>query len=201
MLSARRTASALVAAIAITTLAACSDDITGEGPGPIYDTGPPGSEISDEFEATLGPKITLEFDITGAVTVKGKATATAPSGGRGPLKTCAEYAQGSAERYTVAGELDEPVGAVGVAMDMFISGYAGPGPYPKNQLAGASGPSPYIAVEDAIYSNWSEGATARASTDSKGGGSWTFTNVKNRHEASAPDDTISGTVTWTCRKR
>lgn len=100
----------------------------------------------------------------------------------------------------MAGELDDSVGDHGLALDMTIASYAGPGSYPRNQLAGASGPSPYIAIDDAIYSIWSD-ATGSAATDNKGGGSWTFTNVRNRHESSSPDDKISGTVTWTCKKR
>ena len=201
MLSARRTASTLMATIVIATLAACSTTAEETGPGPVYDTGAPGSEISDEVEAALGPKMTVKFDITGAVTAKGTATATAPSGGLNPLKTCAEYAKGTNDqRYLAPGEVDASTDGDSISFDMYISGYAGPGTYPKNQLGG-SGPSPYVAIDTSIYSILTDSTTSEATTDGKGGGSWTFTNVRNRREGSRPDDVISGTVSWTCQKR
>jgi hypothetical protein len=200
MLSARRTASTLTATIVAATLAACGTT-TEAGPGPVVDTGPRGSEISDEVEAALGPKVTVRLDITGAVTFRGTTTGVAPSGGPNPLKTCAEYAKGTAEKqYLVPGELDGPVGDEEVAMDVRIADYAGPGTYPKDKLGG-SGPGPYIAAGDAIYATWADGATSEATTDGKGGGSWTFTKLANRLEGSPSSDAISGTVSWTCQKR
>ena len=199
MLSARRTASTLTTIIVVSTLAACG---TAEaGPGPVLDTGPPGSEISDEVEATLGPKITIRVDITGAVTVKGVTTATAPSGSLHSRRTCAEYAKGTAgKQYLAPGEFDGPTGDHSVSLEMRIADYTGPGTYPKGQLV-ATGARPFIAIDSSIYSVWSDSSASEATTDGKGGGSWTFTTVANRREGSRPDDTISGTVSWTCRKR
>jgi hypothetical protein len=199
MLSVRRTASTLTATIVVGALAACG--AAEAGPGPVLDTGPPGSEISDEVEAALGPKITVRVDITGSVTFKGATTATAPSGGPHALKTCAEYAKGTAGRqYLAPGELDGPTGDHSVSLEMRIADYAGPGTYAKDQLV-ATDARPFLAVDSSIYSIWPDSSTSEAITDGKGGGSWTFTNVANRREGSPPDDAISGTVSWTCRKR
>lgn len=200
MFSARRVAGTLVAAFAMTVLAACTDDITDEGPGPIYDTGPPGSEISDEFEATLGPKMTINFDITGAVAFADKTTGYAPSGDRRPLKTCADYVKGTAgKQYLAPGEYDAPAGDHSVALDMRVTGYAGPGSYPKEQLI-ASQTRPTVAIEDKIYATRDD-STGEVVVDGKGGGSWTFAKLANRREGSSPDDAISGTITWTCQDR
>ncbi|WP_328470744.1 hypothetical protein OHA21_05335 [Actinoplanes sp. NBC_00393] len=199
MLSARRTASALMATIAFATLTACG---TAEaGPGPVLDTGPPGSEISAEVEATLGPKITIRFDITGAVTFKGATTALAPSGGSHFLKTCAEYAKGTAEkRYLAPGLLDGPIGDHAITLEMWIADYAGPGTYPKDQLV-APGSRPSIAIDSSIYGTWPDSTTSDATTDGKGGGSWTFTNLATTAEGGLPGNAISGTVSWTCAER
>lgn len=67
MLDTRRTFSVLMAGILFAGLAACGTAETG--PGPILDTGPPGSEISAEVEASLRPEITVGFDITGTVAI------------------------------------------------------------------------------------------------------------------------------------
>jgi hypothetical protein len=199
MFSARRTVSALVAATVFVTLAAC--DSAEAGPGPVLDTGPPGSEISDEVEAALGPKVTLKVDITGAVTVKGVTTATAPTGGRHSLKTCAEYAKGTADgQYLAAGEFDDSIGGRGISLGMWIDDYAGPGTYPQGQIAGPDS-RPMVAIDDSVYAVWADGAASSATTDGRGGGSWTFTKLANRREGSSPGDAISGTITWTCGKR
>ncbi|MBU2670671.1 hypothetical protein KOI35_44945 [Actinoplanes bogorensis] len=198
MLSARRTASTLMAALVFAGLAACSNTAEAEGPGPIYDTGPPGSEISDEVYNALGPLLVMKFDITGAATVKGTTTATAPSGGRGPLATCSEYAGGTADNeYIMAGELDESVGDVGVSMELRIANYAGPGTYPKSQLVAAEGRRPSIWIEDDNYDISRDSTTGQVTTDGKGGGKWTFTNLASTRGG----DTITGTVSWTCEKR
>ncbi|MBL7260302.1 hypothetical protein [Paractinoplanes lichenicola] len=200
MPDARRIAAILMAAFALTALAACTDDITDEGPGPVYDTGPPGSEISDEVEATLGPKMTITFDITGAVAFTGTTTGYAPSADRKPWKTCADYVKGSADQeYLAPGEYDGPAGNQSVALDMRIAGYAGPGSYPRKQLI-ASQTRPTIAIEDTVYGT-RENSTGQVTVDGKGGGSWTFTKLVNRLEGSSPDDAISGTITWKCQDR
>ncbi|MFC4063463.1 hypothetical protein [Actinoplanes subglobosus] len=196
MLSARRTASALITAIALASLTACG---TAEA-GPIPDTGPRGSEISDEGEASLGPEVTLDFDITGAVEFRGTTTALAPSGGPHFLKTCAEYAEGTAEKqYLAAGLLDGPVDGHEITMELWIADYTGPGTYPKDQLV-APGSRPSIAIDNSIYGTWPDSTASKATTDGKGGGTWTFTKLAKTGEGGLPGAAISGTVTWTCQE-
>ncbi|MEU8659637.1 hypothetical protein [Actinoplanes philippinensis] len=198
MFSARRTASALMATLALTTLTACGAAEAGQGP--IYDYGPPGSEISDEVKATLGPELTLTFDITGAVTVQGSMTALAPSGGSHFLKTCAEYARGAAEKqFLTAGLLDGPVTGHDITVEMWIADYTGPGAYPKDRLV-APGSRPSIAIDNTVYGTWPDSTAGKAVTDGKGGGSWTFTKLAKTGEGGLPGDAISGKVSWTCRE-
>jgi hypothetical protein len=202
MLSARRTASILMTTIVCTTLAAtlAACGTAEAGPGPVYDSGPPGSEISDEVKATLGPEVTLTFEITGAVTFTGSMTALAPSGSAKFLKTCAEYSKGSAEsQYMLAGILDGPVSGHDVTPEMWIADYAGPGTYPKDQLV-APGSRPSIAIDNKIYGTWPDSTGSEAITDGKGGGSWTFTKLATTGEGGLPGDAINGTVSWTCRE-
>jgi hypothetical protein len=199
MLSARRTASALMAATVLATLAACG---TAEADaGPVYDYGPRGSEISAEVEATLGPRITMRFDITGATTFTGTTTALAPSGGPHFLKTCAEYAKGTADQqYLAPGLLDGPIGDHEITLEMWIADYAGPGTYPKDRLV-APGSRPSIAIDSSIYGTWPDSTAGKATTDGKGGGSWTFTELATTGEGGLPGAAISGTVSWTCQER
>jgi hypothetical protein len=198
MLSARRTASILMTTIVFATLAACG---TAEaGSGPVYDYGPPGSEVSDEVKAALGPELTLTFEITGAVAVTGSTTSTAPSGSGRFLKTCAEYAKGTAESvFLTAGLLDGPVDGHDITVEMWIDDYAGPGSYPKDQLV-APGNRPSIAIDNRIYGTWPDSTGSKAVTDGKGGGSWTFTKLATTGEGGLPGDAISGTLSWTCRE-
>ncbi|WP_433796487.1 hypothetical protein [Actinoplanes sp. CA-252034] len=99
------------------------------------------------MEASLGPRITLKFDITGAETFRGTTTALAPSGGAHFLKTCAEYAAGTADRqYLAPGLLDGPIGDHEITLEMWIADYAGPGTYPKDRLV-APGSRPSIAID------------------------------------------------------
>jgi hypothetical protein len=81
---------------------------------------------------------------------------------------------------------------------MRVTGYAGPGSYPRKQLV-ASQTNPTIAIEDKIYGT--EDSTGEVTVDGQGGGSWTFAKLANRREGSSPDDAISGTITWTCQDR
>ncbi|MFC4069952.1 hypothetical protein [Actinoplanes subglobosus] len=198
MFSARRTASALMAVIAVATLTACGS--AEAGPGPIFDTGPPGSEISDEVALSIAPRVTLTFDITGAKTLRGTATALAPSGGAHFLEYCDEYAKGTADgQYLAAGLLDGPVDGHKVTMEMRVSGYAGPGTYPKDQLA-APGSRPNIAIDGTVYGTWSNSTAGTATTDGKGGGTWTFGKLAKTGEGGLPGAAISGTVSWTCQE-
>ncbi|MEU4163454.1 hypothetical protein [Actinoplanes sp. NPDC026670] len=198
MFSARRTASALMAAISVAALAACGS--AEEGPGPIFDTGPPGSEISDEVALSIAPRVTLTFDITGAKTFSGTTTALAPSGGAHFLEFCDEYAKGTADKqYMAAGLLDGPVDGHKITMEMWIADYAGPGTYPKDQLV-APGSRPSIAIDNTVYGTWPDSTASKATTDGNGGGTWTFKKLAKTGEGGLPGAAISGTVSWTCQE-
>jgi hypothetical protein len=200
MVSVRRTASMMMTAMVLAGLAACGS-AEEPGVGAIYDTGPPGSEISDEVRASLGPVITVKVDITGADSVQGSTTALAQSGGRHYLKTCAEYAKGTAEKqFLTPGLLDESIGDQGLSFEVRVADYAGPGTYSKDRLV-APGMRPFIAIDESVYGKWSDNTGGEVTTDGKGGGSWTFSNLMDRREDALPSDFVSGKVSWTCKER
>jgi hypothetical protein len=186
MLSARRTATAAVSTIVVATLAACSAQAS-----------------PSEDALSLGPQLTVTFDLSGATTLKGTQTAAAPALTATFLKDCAEYARGSEQDdgktiFAVAGLLDGDVDGHKVTAELWVDDYAGPGTYPKDQLA-APGSEPSIAVDDVVYATWPDSTASEVTTDGDGGGTWTFRKLAATGPGGLPADPVSGSLTWTCR--
>lgn len=66
---------------------------------------------------------------------------------------------------------------------------AGPGTYPRDRLV-ATGSSRASRSAAPVYATRPDSTTGKVTTDSKGGGSWTFTRLA---PAGSPGETISGT--------
>jgi hypothetical protein len=187
MLSARRTGAAIMTTIVLATLTACTTDDSSV------------SAEADDF--SLGPKVTMTFDLTG---LKGKQTALAPSLNGKFLKDCAEYASGTRQDdgktlFAIAGLLDGNVDGKKVTVELWVDEYRGPGTYPKDQLV-APGSRPSIAIDNKVYGTWPDSTSSKVTTDAKGGGTWTFKSLATTGPGGLPGDALSGTVKWTCRE-
>ncbi|MBU2666362.1 hypothetical protein KOI35_22930 [Actinoplanes bogorensis] len=157
---------------------------------------PVAGDSGDDGEFSLGPKVTLTFDLSGAITLSGKQTALAPSGGAEFLKSCDEYANRS--QYSIAGLLDGDVDGKKVIVELEIEDYKGPGTYPKDQLV-APGSRPSIGVDNKVYGTWPESTSSEVTTDGKGGGTWTFKKLAATAEGGLPGEPVNGTLKWTCK--
>jgi hypothetical protein len=151
----------------------------------------------------LGPQLTVTLDLSGAISLSGRQNAAVPTDNGQFAASCADYAKGSTDKngrtfYMIAGLLDGPVAGKEVTLDMWIKNYQGPGNYSKDRLA-APGNDPSVAVSGKVYSVWPDSTSSKATTDSKGGGVWSFTKLATTGPGGRPGAAVSGTVKWTCR--
>ncbi|MBL7254238.1 hypothetical protein [Paractinoplanes lichenicola] len=159
------------------------------------------AEADNGGDFSLGPKVTMTFDLGGALS--GKQTALAPSLNGKFLKDCAEYSRGTKREdgstiFAMAGLLDGNVADHKVTVELWIDDYAGPGDYPKDQLV-APGSRPSIAIDNKIYGTWPDSTSSAVKTDGKGGGTWTFKKLATTGEGGLPGDAVTGTIKWTCQ--
>jgi hypothetical protein len=188
-----------VAALALATLvslvAGCGSDAADtEDAGT---TGDSGMTVGD-----LHTEVTV--DVTGAVTLEGTSNAPMATHNGVDYESCEQYGGGESNddgvKYFVLPQmLIDSIDGKTVFVGAMVKNYKGAGKYDQDSLTDAGSP-PGISFGGTLYFTQSN-TTSEVTTDGKGGGSWTFTNVRNRHETARPDDTISGTVTWTCGKR
>jgi hypothetical protein len=181
----------IVTAALVVGVAGCSSSSSGGVDG--------GSDIGG---AGLGPQVTVAFDISGAVSLKGKQNAAVPSNEGKPLADCAAYAKGSTDKngrtfYTLAELLDGKVAGQDVSLQMWIKDYRGPGTYPKNKLV-AQGQDAGVAVNNKTYVIH-DSTSSTATTDGKGGGVWSFSKLAVTGPDGRPGAAVSGSVKWTCR--
>ncbi|MBB4697981.1 hypothetical protein [Paractinoplanes abujensis] len=152
---------------------------------------------------SLGPKVTLTFDLDGATALSGRQTALAPSLNGKFLDSCDEYSRGTRQDdgktlYAIAGLLDGDVSGRKVTVELWVDDYAGPGSYPKDQLV-APGSRPSIAIDNKIYGTWPDSTSSSVTTDNKGGGTWTFKKLATTGEGGLPGDAVTGSIKWTCK--
>lgn len=192
MLSARRTGAAILTTFVLATLTAC-----GMEESPIT------AEADNGGDFSLGPKVTMSFDLDGSTTLKGEQTALAPSLNGTFLKNCEEYSRGT-ERddgktlFAMGGLLDGAVDGRKVTVELWIDDYAGPGAYPKDQLV-APGSRPSIAIDNVIYGTWPDTTSSKVTTTADGGGAWTFKKLAATGPGGLPGDAVSGSIKWTCQ--
>lgn len=198
----------LLTAALLFPLAACggSDDVAaasdqaaaGSQDGAGKDAG---AGKAGDCKDLYGITFCMAYDLTGEVTAKGTFPGTATDGeGEGPA-TCAEWAKGATDddgmllympqggQYTMQ---DEFAGLTG----NIITDYRGPGTYPKRQLSGGGSPSGIITPSAQYTFVLVEDSTGTATVAADGSGSFTFTDLGTGQYAH--DETVSGTVTWTC---
>ncbi|MCY1139779.1 hypothetical protein OWR29_17395 [Actinoplanes sp. Pm04-4] len=180
----------MLTSIVLATLTAC---------GSVADDNAAAADEDAGF--SLGPQVTVTFDVTGAKTLKGKQTALAPTLNGTFNESCAAYAKGSTKDdktlYAIAGLYNGPVDGKKVTLELWIDDYTGAGDYPKDQLT-APGSRPSIAIDNKVYGTWPDSTSSKVTTDAKGGGTWTFKSLATTGPGGLPGDALSGTVKWTC---
>jgi hypothetical protein len=185
---------AALAAVAVLSLtAACGSKSSDVG----------GSAAADPAGGSgLGATITMSFDITGAVTVKGDSTSIpAVDNGQDP-DNCAAYAKGGQKddgvHYVLPSFMHDKIGGKQLLVGAKIIPYGGPGTYGKDKLTDDGTPAG-IDVDGKLYFIQG-GATSVVVVAADGGGSWTFTGLDvqnaNNTQGGSP---ISGKLTWTCK--
>ncbi|MCO8273239.1 hypothetical protein M1L60_21845 [Actinoplanes sp. TRM 88003] len=184
----------MLTTIVLATLTACGS----------FDPATSDSSASSADDFSLGPQVTVTFDLTGAEGLKGKQTALAPMLDGSFAKSCADYAKGTKKDdgktlYAIGGLYDGPVDGKKVTLELWIDDYAGPGTYPKDQLV-APGSRPSIAIDNTIFGTWPESTSSKVTTDAKGGGTWTFKKLATTAPGGLPGEAVDGTVKWTCRE-
>jgi hypothetical protein len=187
---------AMVAAAALLGLtAAC-----GSGSSDAGGTGADGG-VSGGGDG-LGSKITMSFDITGAVSVKGDSSSLpAVDNGQDP-DNCAAYAKGGKKddeiHYVLPSFMHDKVGGHQLLVGATVIPYTGPGTYGKDKLTDQGTPAG-VDIDGTLYFIQGD-TTSEAVINPDGGGSWTFTNLQvqnaNNTQGGHP---ISGKLTWTCK--
>ena len=191
---------AFAAAAILALTAACgssgggSGDGTGGGAGSGADAG--------GGDSGLGSTITMSFDITGAVTVKGdSASIPAVDNGTDP-DNCAAYAKGGKKddevHYVLPSFMHDKVGGKQLLVGAKVIPYAGPGTYGRDKLTDDGSPAG-IDIDGTLYFTQHD-TKSEVVVAADGGGSWTFTGLdvqnKNNTQGGSP---ISGKLTWTCK--
>ncbi|MEU3457299.1 hypothetical protein ABZ671_27405 [Micromonospora sp. NPDC006766] len=150
--------------------------------------------------ASEDARLTVTFDVTGGTTIKGTVTDAVPSNSLSP--SCAEYAAGtqsdgktvfSVPSLVMAG----PVDGHEVTIEAVVYDYNGPGTYPGDKLSGLGNPGNLMIDKQQQYEILTGVTTSQLVVDSKGGGSWTFTNLNARGDTPKPG--LNGKISWTCR--
>jgi hypothetical protein len=150
----------------------------------------------------LGSKITMSFDITGSVTIKGESSSIpAVDNGVDP-DNCAAYAKGGKKddevHYVFPSFMHDKVDGKQLLVGAKVVEYTGPGDYGNDKITDAGSP-PGIDVDGKLYFAQS-GTKSEAVITADGGGTWTFTGLDvqnpNNTQGGSP---ISGKITWTCK--
>jgi hypothetical protein len=194
-----RVMAAVTAAALLSLTAACgsdsSDSSTSSG-GAAADGG------DSDSGGGLGSTITMSFDITGAVTVKGDSSSLpAVDNGADPAN-CAAYAKGGQKddevHYVLPSFMKDKVDGKQLLVGATIDKYTGPGTYGTDQLTDQGTPAG-IDIDGKLYFQQS-GTKSEAVVNADGGGTWTFTGLDvqnpNNTQGGSP---ISGKLTWTCK--
>jgi len=151
---------------------------------------------------SLGPELTVTFDVTGEAELKGTATTSAPTMTGVSPESCGDYANGSAKEngrvyYTLPQLFTEPVAGKRVLVGASVADYDGPGTYQLDQLSGEGTP-PGVEVDDRPYVDQPDTSSGELVTDGDGGGTWTFTRLAFSDGNGEVSEGISGQITWTC---
>ena len=187
---------AAVAAVALLAVTAACGSSSGSG-----DTGSSDTGAAAGGGNGLGSKITMTFDITGSVTVKGRSSSLpAVDNGTDP-DNCAAYAKGGKKddevHFVFPSFMHDKVDGKQLLVGAKVVEYTGPGDYPGDKITDAGSP-PGIDIDGKLYFAQS-GTRSDAVITPDGGGTWTFTGLdvqnSNNTQGGSP---IDGKISWTC---
>lgn len=195
-----RSCRVMAAAALLALTAACGS--AGSADAGSGDAGSADAGSVDAAGGGLGSKVTMTFDITGSVTVKGRSSSIpAVDNGVDP-DDCAAYAEGGKKddevHFVFPSFMHDRIDGKQLLVGAKIVEYTGPGAYPGDKITDAGSP-PGIDVDGKLYFAQS-GTRSEAVITADGGGTWTFTglDVQNRDNTQGGSP-ISGRITWTCQ--
>ena len=211
----RRALPWLAAAALLVPLAGCGGSSSGSGSGgagsSTGDTaaavsdgdGGGGGGLPDGCQKQSGPTVCFSYDLTGAVTAKGTSSGMLATGNGTDYETCADWTKGEPDGDDGQPSLSMPHGAQYQQGDKFggltgniIEHYHGPGTYQKKDLSGQGSPSGIITPSSTTGFVLVGSSTGTATINADGSGNFTFTKLGTGQYAH--DETVSGSVTWTC---
>ena len=157
-----------------------------------------GGGKAGECDALFGVTVCMSYDLTGAVSGKGRLAVSVTNGVERSPETCEEWARGAEKD----GErrLFMPGGGPSLTPEFaglsgnIITDYTGPGTYQKKNLSGQGSPSGIITGSGGTYVLYTPESTGTATVAADGSGSFTFTGLSS----GTGTPTVSGSVTWTC---
>ena len=180
--------------------AAAGDPAAAVGAGDRGDSGDSGGRAGD-CAKLIGPTVCFHYELTGAVTGTGTLAGNLGTNNGSDYATCADWTKGEPDGDQA--ELSMPGGGPYQQGDRFggltgniIEHYRGPGTYEKADLSGLGSPSGVITPGATSTFTLQDKSTGSATINPDGSGGFTFANLGTGQYGH--DETVSGTVTWTC---
>jgi hypothetical protein len=201
----RRIAPWLAAAALLIPLAGCGGSSAADDGSPAAagagDDG--GGGRAGDCKKLIGPTVCFHYELTGAVTGTGTLAGTVGTNNGTDYETCADWTKGEPEGDDGQPQLAMPSGGPYQPGDVFggttgniIEHYHGPGTYEKKDLSGLGSPAGIITPSGTSTFTLQTGSTGSATINPDGSGSFTFDRLGTGQYGH--DETVSGTVTWTC---
>ncbi|MBB5867498.1 hypothetical protein F4553_000877 [Allocatelliglobosispora scoriae] len=173
--------------------AACGPDDPAPTP-----TGAAPKGAAGDSAASDSP-LTVSFDISGTVAVKGELKTVFPNLGNATFpKTCGEYVKGKDGRFPLPKIFLAKLGTITPTVNVTLLDYAGPATYALRSVERrtASGVDVNTLLLDpkGVF-RLNDSSTTTVTVGADGGGDWTFTGL-----ADSKGGTINGSVTWKCTR-
>ncbi len=164
-----------MAALALAGLMATAGCGSTEASGESGDTGMTVGDLHTE----------VSVEVTGAVALKGTSFAPMATNNGVDYESCEQYGGGESDdegrKYFVLPQmLTEPVAGRRVFVGAMVEDYLGAGTYGRGTLTDTGSP-PGISFDGTLYFTQSN-TTSEVTTDGRGGGSWTFTELSVQND-------------------
>ncbi len=206
----RRVLPWLAAAAVLVPLAGCGGSSAGASGSSTGDTAAARSDgdgggggLEPGCEKHSGPTVCFSYDLTGTLTAKGTSGGMVSTGNGTSYETCADWVKGEPDGDDGQPSLSMPQGAGLEQGDKFggltgnvIEHYHGPGTYQKKDLSGQGSPSGIISPASTVSYVLVSSSTGTVTINADGSGNFTFSKLGTGQYAH--DETVSGSVTWTC---
>jgi hypothetical protein len=137
----------------------------------------------------------MTFDVSGSATVEGTTTRDLPVTDGVPFPAnCDEYVEsGGGDVLPLPFLFGDDVGGHTIGFTLLVEGYTGPGTYTDDQID--TGGGQYLRIDGDGYGHDDGGPSPMLTVNDDGSGRLAFDVLSNDV---APEETISGTVSWTC---